>query len=91
MSKAVAEANHAMAMDAVGLAAQLLTTQADTLAALIKAERDMHNFMHITDPTFYKQAMSSKSLALQVRMARAALAFINEIQGVKNELSEAAE
>lgn len=80
--------NHKMAMDAIGLAAQLLTPQAETLEALVKAERDMHSFMHITDPTFYKKALSSKSLALQVRMAKAALAFIVEIQSVKDELDE---
>ena len=78
---------HKMAMDAVGLAAQILTPQADVLGALISAEQEMHSFAHITDPTLYRDAINSKSLALQVRMAKAAIAFVLEIQSIKSELA----
>jgi hypothetical protein len=75
-----------MAMDAIGLAAQLLTPQAETLGALVEAERSMYSFMHITDPTAYIRAVNDKGLQQQVRLAKAALAFILEVQAVKDEL-----
>lgn len=77
---------HKMAMDAVGMAAHLLTPQVDTLAALVKAEQNMHSFMHITDPTLYIKALNSRSLAQQVKLAKAAIAFVQAVQEVKNEL-----
>jgi hypothetical protein len=81
-----ARARHKMAMDAIGFAAQILTPQAATLGALIKAERDMHSHLHITDPTLYRRAIHDKGLAQQVRLAKAALAFVLAVQEVKAEL-----
>lgn len=78
---------HKMAMDAVGFAAQLLTPQTDTLAALVKAEQSMHSSLHITDPTLYMRAIQSDGLRQQVKLARAALAFIRAVQEVKDELA----
>jgi hypothetical protein len=75
-----------MAMDSIGFAAQMLTTQVDTFAALIKAERDIHNSLHITDPTLYIKAINSKNLARQVKLAKAALAFVVAVQEVKADL-----
>jgi hypothetical protein len=80
------DVHYKMAMDAIGFAAQLLTPQADILAGLIKAERDMHNSLQITDPTFYIKASNSDGLRQQVTLAKAALAFVLAVQGVKNEL-----
>lgn len=77
---------HKMAMEAIGFAAQLLTPQADTLGKLIEAERSMHSVLHITDPTLYRKAIHSKSLDQQVRLAKAALAFVLAVQEVKGEL-----
>jgi len=82
---------HKMAMDAIGFAAHLLTMQVDTLSALVKAERQMHSFMHITDPTFYIKAMNDKGLKQQVRLAEAALTFVREVQAVKAECEHGAE
>lgn len=79
---------HKMAFDALGMAAQILTPQADAFAALIEAERSMHSSMHITDPTFYREAVNSDSLRQQVDLAKAALAFILAVQAVKTEISE---
>lgn len=83
-----ARVRHKMAMDAVGLAAQILTPQAETLAALIEAERRMHSHMHITDPTLYIRALHDKGLAQQVKLARAALAFVLVVREIKAELGE---
>jgi len=82
---------HKMAMDAIGFAAQMLTTQVDTLAALVEAERQMHSYMHITNPTLYRKAMNDKGLKQQVRLAEAALAFVREVQAVKAECEHGAE
>lgn len=77
---------HKMAMDAVGFAAQLLTPQADALGRLVEAEREMHSYLHITDPTLYRNALHNRNLAAQVRLAKAALAFVLEVQAVKADL-----
>jgi hypothetical protein len=76
---------HKMAFDAIGFAAQLLTPQADYLGKLIAAERSMHGHLHITDPTLYRAAIHSKGLEHQVKLARAALAFVLAVQEVKAE------
>jgi len=81
-----AKFEHKMAMDAIGFAAQLLTPQASTLAALVEAERTMHSYLHITDPTLYRQALNNKDFDYQVRLARAALAFVLAVQEVKSDL-----
>lgn len=80
------EVEYRMAMEAIGFAAQLLKPQADMLAALVEQERQMHSHLHITDPTLYRQAINSRSLAQQVRLAKAALAFVLEVQRVKDEI-----
>lgn len=78
---------HKMAMEAIGFAAQLLTPQADYLGKFIDAERSMHSYLHITDPTLYRAAIHNKGLDQQVRLAKAAVAFILAVQEVKNELT----
>ena len=78
---------HKMAMEAIGFAAQLLTPQAEYLGKLIEAERSMHSFMHITDPTAYIKALNSKSLAQQIALAKAAISFVLAVQKVKDELT----
>ena len=78
---------HKMAMDAIGFAAQILTIHADHLGQFIEAEQRMHSFMHITDPTMYREALHSDSLRQQVVLAKAALAFILEVQKVKAEIT----
>jgi hypothetical protein len=82
------EVQHKMAMDAIGFAAQLLTPNADQFSALIDAERSMHSFMHITDPTTYSKAINSKNLQYQVELAKASLAFVRAVQKVKDDLTE---
>lgn len=77
---------HKMMMDAIGFAAQLLTPQAEAMGRFLDAERSMHSYLHITDPTLYRRAMNDKGLAQQVKLARAALAFVLAVQEVKAEL-----
>lgn len=79
-------AEHKMALDAIGLAAQILTPQADYLGRLVEAERQMHSHLHITDPTLYRQALHSDGLRQQVELAKAALGFILAVQVVKDEI-----
>jgi hypothetical protein len=86
----MSDLQHKMAMEAIGFAAHLLTPQADTLSALVKAEQSMHSHLHITDPTLYMRAIRSDGLRQQVELAKAALAFIAVVQKVKAELPEVA-
>jgi hypothetical protein len=84
----MSDLHHKMAMDAIGFAAQVLTPQVDTLAALVKAEQSMHSFLHITDPTMYRAAINSDGLRQQVELAKAAIAFVLAVQKVKAELED---
>jgi hypothetical protein len=77
---------HKMAFDALGFAAQILTQHSDAFAALIEAERSMHSYMHITDPTMYIKALNSDALRQQVELAKAAVAFILAVQKVKGQI-----
>lgn len=79
---------HRMAMDAIGFAYWTLSPQELTLKRLVEAERSMHSFMHITDPTFYMMASGDEGLKLQVEMANAALEFVARIQAVKEKLAK---
>lgn len=81
--------HYKMAMDSLGFAAQILTPHADQFAALVKAEKSMHSYLHITDPTLYIRASRDDSLRQQVELAKAALAFIVAVQNVKVELETA--
>lgn len=78
------------AMDAVGMAGMLLTPHSEALGRLVEADKKMHSFMHITDPTMYRDAINSDSLRQQVDLAKAAIAFILAVQAAKNELAEGA-
>jgi len=77
-----------MAVEAIGFAAQLLTPNHQIYADLIRQEREMHNSLHITDPTLYIKALNSKSLYQQLKLSRAALAFILAVQEVKADLEK---
>lgn len=80
-----------LAMEAIGFAAQLMTPNHQIYADLIRQEREMHSSLHIIDPTTYIKALNSKSLDRQLKMARAALAFILAIQEVKADLAKDAD
>lgn len=75
-----------MMMEAVGFAAQLLTPQADNLAALVRAEQQSHSHLHVTDPALYRRTLSDKNFKAQIDLAKAALAFVLAVQQVKSDL-----
>lgn len=77
---------HKLAMQAIGFVRQLLEPHREQFEILDKAERDSHSFGHILDPTLYRDMIHSKSFAQQMRMVRAALAFMNEIRAVAKEI-----
>jgi hypothetical protein len=78
---------HKMAMDAIGFAAQILTPQAEYLGRLVEDERRIHSYLHITDPTMYRNAINSDNLRHQIMLAEAAIAFVLAVQEVKDELT----
>lgn len=75
--------DHKAAMDAVVFASQLVEPYSDEIDKFLKAESEAHSFGHIVDPTLYLDMINSKNFALQVRMAKAAQAFIREMASVK--------
>ena len=77
---------HKMAMDAIGMAAQVLGPNAERYEALIEAERSMHSSLHITDPTLYRRALADEGLSQQVALCKAAVAFLKVVDQVKTEL-----
>lgn len=81
---------HQMAMDAVGFARHLLDQHREKFDALLKAERDAHSFGHIVDPTLYRDMIQSKSFALQIKLVRAAVAFLDECDAVAREIAREA-
>ena len=80
---------HKMAMEAIAMFRSLLGQHRPQFEALIEAERDMHNFGGVVfNPTLFRDMLQSKSFALQIRMVKAALVFLDEIDAVAKELPE---
>jgi hypothetical protein len=73
-------------MQAIGMAANILSQHRERYEALLKAKHFMDNVGFILDPTLARDAMYSKSLPLQLRLATAAIAFLNEYDAVGKEL-----
>jgi hypothetical protein len=74
-----------MAMNMVLGAYHTMSLVAAPLRKLDQAERDAHSFGHIVDPTLYKDMIYSPSFAEQMKIVRAALAFIKACDDVKIE------
>jgi len=74
-------------MEAVGLVAQILEPHREQFETLLKAERDMHSVGAILNPTLYRDMIYSKSFAQQIKVVRAAVAFLDEIAAVKSDLA----
>lgn len=81
---------HKMAMDAIGFSRQLLAPHLEQLELLIEAERRSHSIGHILDPTLYRDQINSKSFEQQMRIARAAVAYIKVLNEVAEELETTA-
>ena len=80
---------HKAAMEIVASALYMMEMVKPHLERFLDAERQMHVVGHILDPTLYRDAINSQGLAAQVRIARAALSFVNEFQQVRKELTNA--
>ena len=79
---------HQMAIEAIALFRQLLGQHRPQFEALVKAEQDLHSFGGLIDPTLYRDMLYSKSLKLQLRMVKAALIFLDEIDAVAKEVEQ---
>jgi len=76
---------HVRAMQAIGVARMMLAQHRDRYHALERAEREMHSFGGMIDPTLYRDMLSSKNFAQQVRMVRAVLAFLEAVDAIAEE------
>ena len=77
------------AMEAIGMFRHLLGQHRPQFEALIKAERDMHNFGGVMlDPTLYRDMLYSKGFKQQIRLVTAALKFLDEIEAVAAEVEK---
>jgi hypothetical protein len=79
--------DHAMAMQAIGVTRMLLAVHRERFETFLEARRDMDSFGHILNPTLYRDVIHSRSMAQQVKMVEAALAFLREVDAVAGELS----
>jgi predicted transcriptional regulator len=75
---------HKMAMNMVIGAYHSIGIVIEHLRLLDKAENSVHSFMHITDPTMYRDMINSKSFAIQMKIVKAALAFYDTVHAVDN-------
>jgi hypothetical protein len=80
---------HKMAMEAIGIMRSLLSQHREQFDKLLKAESDMHNFGGMLDPTMYRDMLYSKSFGQQLRLVKAAVAFLDEVDAVAKEIEDA--
>lgn len=74
------------AMAAVVLSVSyILRPHKATFEQLDEAERQSHSHLHITDPTLYRDQINSAQFDQNVRMMRAALRFVREVEGIAKE------
>lgn len=78
---------HKMAMEAIGIFRQMIGQHREQFEALIKSERYMHDVGGLLDPTLYRDMIYSKSFAQQMRLVKAALAFLDECDAVAAEIA----
>lgn len=77
---------HRAAMEAIGMARMVLAPHQEQFDALLKAESDAHSYLHITNPTLYRDMISSKNFERQTRLIKAAIAFLAAVNDVAAEL-----
>jgi hypothetical protein len=80
---------HRMAMEAIGFMRQILGQHRGQFETLLEAEQRSHSMGMILDPTLYRDMIYSKSFAQQIRLVKAAVAFLNEVDAVANEIESA--
>jgi len=74
------------AIEAIGFARMIMTQHRDQYDRLLKAEQDAHSFVHVINPTLYRDMITSKNFERQTRLIRAAVAFLAAVDEVANEL-----
>jgi hypothetical protein len=77
---------HKMAMEAIGFMRQILGQHREQFDKLIKAESNMHDFGGVLDPTLYRDMLHSKGFKQQMRLVRAAVVFLDEVDAVAKEV-----
>jgi hypothetical protein len=84
---------HELAMQAIGMARMMLDAPHVRLQLELvdESERDAHSFGHITDPTLYRDMISSRSFADQMILVRAALTFLKATDEVTRRYTKSKE
>jgi hypothetical protein len=77
-----------VAMQAIGFARMLMAQHRAQYDALLESREYMDNVGGLLDPTLYLDVLHSKSLALQMRMVKAAVAFHDEIEKITVEFEK---
>ncbi len=78
-----------LAMDMVVQSALQINLVKAPLEAFIEGEKSSHNFMHITDPTMYRKMINSQNIATNLRVSKAAVAFVKEVMAAAEEQQNA--
>lgn len=77
-----------MVMDTVVNSAGVIDLLRKPLTDLIEQESRSHSILHITDPTLYNAMINSETFATNLRVAKAAIAFANEVKAAaENQLA----
>lgn len=77
---------HRMAFEMIGTARMLLDMNRDYYEKLVDARQRVDSVGIVLDPTLYRDVLWSKSVAQQVRLAEAALAFLRAADAVADEV-----
>lgn len=77
---------HRIAMQSIGMSRLMMSQYQAHFERLIKSRQDMDSFGGLIDPTLYQDVLQSKSLEQQLRLVRAALAFLSEVNAVAGEI-----
>lgn len=81
---------HKMAMQAIAFMRQILGQHREQFDKLIASEQHMHNVGGLLDPTLYRDMIYSDSFKQQMRLVRAAVSFLNEVDAVAAEIGPSA-
>lgn len=76
---------HSAMMGMIIGAYHTLTMVAPQIEKFLEAESRSHSFLHITDPTLYRDMIHSKNFADQVTLAKAAQTFLKCVERIKSD------
>lgn len=78
--------SHIAAMQAIGMMRMMLGQHREKFEELLESERNMHSIGCMLDPSLYRDMIYSKSFEQQLRLIRAALAFLSVADEIAKEL-----